>query len=81
MKVLPAHLPWDWMMSKGIPWRRYSSVPPIHRLWPLRLGKLNWSASLLTLVVTSFLLNGQCFPLGWVQVKRCSLGVMVLTQR
>ena len=81
VKVLPAHLPWDWMMSKSIPWRRYSSVPSICRLWPLRLGKLNWSASLLTLVVTSFLLNGQCFPLGWVQVKRCSLGVMVLTQR
>jgi len=79
--AFPAQRPWDWMTSKGMPRRRYSSVPPMRRLWPFRLGELILSASLLILLVSSLLLRGRRLPLEWVQVNRCSLGATVLIRK
>ena len=69
------------MTSKGMPRRRYSSVPPMRRLWPFRLGALMLSASLLILLVSSLLLRGRRLPLECVQVNRCSLGATELIRK
>ena len=81
MKVLPAQCPCNWMTSNRTPHSRYSSVPPMRRLWPLRFGRLNRFASLLIFPVSSLLLRGCCLLLEWVQEKRCSFGATALMQK
>jgi len=81
VNALPAQRPCDWITSKGTPRSRYSKVPPIRRLWPLRFGRLNRFASLLILLVNSFLLRGRRLPLECVQENRCSFGATELMRK
>lgn len=74
------HLPIDLMTSKGIPRRRYSNVPPIWMLWPLRLGKLAVQEMSVMCLVTSFLDNGRR-PFLCFHAKRCAESSAELIRR
>jgi hypothetical protein len=66
------HLPIDLTTSNGTSRKRYSSVPPMRRLCPLKLGRPAAMAAEDILLRNSALDSGQRLPEGCIRAKRCA---------